>query len=1221
MAILPVGSQFSGKFRISGVLNGNILHATDVKMSSTAPYSNGSPLRLRVAYGVSFSIIDVYDLTYDAVDGWSGDTGAYGDGTYRITLQGASDTDEYLVGYFPFQDLINMCRSGNTNTAYDKHIEMDNVADTIKVYWSHHTGDDEVVNPLFSIDGKSNWDEGDSDEYPFPLSKTYDWADVYDAASLFFRIGNSIRTIEPSDNSNGTITSVYLGATRNVAQRFIFYKTPQSYIPFEFIAYKVGSPSFTLRVTIYTDNGSDEPDVAQGYYDVPMWKISSVAGSEVEIDIPITGAINLGEKMYLRLEPRNVVTNDASNHLVYEYNDGDDEYEDGGMVTDTGIGFTQHPTDNLICEIANVYQDPVTTCEYGALVLGEPSDEDCVPDIDTNLLYKNCTRFILTDTITPIEIREPVGWDSVEIIYERHEKYLGVLTSYTSGDQELSFGNIGISTYECSKKYLDDQFDLEGIDAYVEFKFQILVDGTWYNLFKGICDFYERERGLDFTKMAVRRVSFNDQLKNLISTEVDVLSDEDIYENPLGAVKQHDVVLHSRHVRKSFYAEEDPVSNNNGTYTQPASGVGIFNYLPNNIILDSVQKRFTYPTGYIQTAQKELIELEMTGPMQIELHIEVIVNKANTSDVGLLCWVDDYESDEWGGLDYIDLFMGYDHTITSLGGGLYKHTFDINDGSDPGLYVDNYWPLCRAQKGRYFYLALKTSDPSVAEITIDETCTGFVRIRQDTMDYNTVNKLAYADDLMNAVLARISTATVQTNYLSQITEKGKIMLCGGLELKEIRDNWFVSFEKIIDSLQMLFDVGMGIKMICPGGYEEIFVEDRQHFFQNAQILQIDECEEYAEISARELVWNEIRLGYSQYQRDSEDDDNALVGYCSEQTRVTPIKYHKQSLDIICDFITDHYMIEDFRRQRHDAKEDKRSQPQDRDVFAINVDNYTTKTFNYRAGYFARYDPTYDTRIIIFGEILNYVDVGNSIQIIGTSTIAFIITTVEFDYERNLTFLGGHSGTKFGFGDFVINFIVSKKLAVRDEEFTLSEDIIQSSSIYNARYTPLEMLYNNQYRLVVSLSHKPTSEGYTFTSGVQNFDSYINPTSRNIKKALDDFVSVDEIEAINNSSAIQAQPVWVEFITEIGFAEVLIIEKAFRSIGTGYDYGYISVKNPDTGVYVDGWLYQMAFLPGTNRAKFKLLRAESGYLEFNNIVQEDNTSKIITEDTVDIIIQE
>lgn len=1205
MAIIDLPANFVGTFKLEdeGYSVLGKLTFTNLKASATDPFSDGD-LIVKIYSGVGYGSSSNYTLTYSA-SGWSGEV-SLNAGSYKVTIYEANKTDEYLLGYVIVASYSEACKNGALYN-YDRFFEIDVSANQVKVYWFSDFGDDDIPDPRFSIDNKQTWDPGTSGEYPFPMSKTYSYSAVYDTTPVYYRVGADERNFTLGVTDNGAFNSHNGSSPSVIAQRVELYRN-SAQINIDIKVAKVGSPDYTLAFYVHPDNGSNEPDTSTvlGSGTIHTSEFTDRIVMDIPLYNPPAAAGTYYIKYFAAVFP-STVTHDGSNYVQFKTN-GNGEYSDGGIVIIAG-SIIQYSNTNWIGNCTNVYNNPIPLCSQGPLILGEIVEEDCIPVISDEKLYTNCTRFVLDDGTNTYEIKEPVGWDGVDIMLKRDEVYLGVLFSYTDGSTTLKFGEIAISGYDCSKKILDDAYELSGSDAYIAFKFQVQVEGVWYNAFSGLCDFSEYRRGLHFSQVQVRRISFNDEFNNYIDTEVDVLSSEDIKGNVVSELVTQPVFLHSRHIRKVYRAHQNSAIDNPNLGQWTVGAFEFFYYEPNDIQLDNIPLKYNYPTGQLATVPGEFIDFENNGPLLMELQWDIYLDTATEADtldlvVFLRAWEVFY------GSPYVDVPLNVTKTYlgTVNSKELWRYTID-QDTVNKNL-------LSQAHQNALLFIYFQGNQSSSVTVTVDETLTdNYTLIKQDTVGYNTKHQLPLAMDLLKGISNRISGAPIVSTFLNSQEQPGQLVFSDGLGLRGIESSWFVSFRTVLDSLKSLFDLGLGIQKICPGSYEQIVIEHRSYFFRAVEVSAYTEVEDFTQYAATEYLFNEMKIGYDQYQKERE---GALGGYCTEQNRITPIVYYKQLGEITCPAIADHYMLEEYRRQRDDEDEEETANEEDRNLFVIDTDEYSSKKLYQEDGQRVRYDSTINSAVMVLGEVCIYLQPGDSVTISDLDGVetdkTFTITNLIFDKEKNATDIEGYSGSAFSMNNFEIQFPSDKRLAVRHEEFSISDDIIRPVSIYNARLTPVEMIINNRFNLATLFGYKNKSTtGLRFTSGQQNFKSSINPSTRSPEVSLDEFLSGDDIDTFKGSPITLAPlPTWVEFTTETTIYDIMYLEQAFRNMGTPEDYGYITVTNPEDGNQIRGWPYECKYNPGTKRSRFKLLKIEDVL-----IVEKDSLIGCLTESSVNL----
>lgn len=165
--------------------------------------------------------------------------------------------------------------------------------------------------------------------------------------------------------------------------------------------------------------------------------------------------------------------------------------------------------------------------------------------------------------------------------------------------------------------------------------------------------------------------------------------------------------------------------------------------------------------------------------------------------------------------------------------------------------------------------------------------------------------------------SRIKSSFLQYRTATQMADGGfaLYLLNNGFSLRNFdaeKRPLSLSLKTVLQSLKAHANIGFGIERT--GGRDVLRIEPVDYFYRDRQIVIIEETESYEEESARELVYNEVEIGYNKYKADG---FNTLDEFNTRHEYLTTIKSHKNKLIAKSDFIASGYSIEDVRRQQYE----------------------------------------------------------------------------------------------------------------------------------------------------------------------------------------------------------------------------------------------------------------------------------------------------------------
>lgn len=154
--------------------------------------------------------------------------------------------------------------------------------------------------------------------------------------------------------------------------------------------------------------------------------------------------------------------------------------------------------------------------------------------------YENKFELITDGGATITEIREPVNWAGQDTVLTRDRKWHGVNFEFTDAEIQLGF--------DCAagKEVLDDLYNTDGNDATAFLRFSSKIDGVFVSMpdFKIDFNFYDRDGPV--TNFTLKRTSFEDLFRTRFSIKHDITSDEDLDGNSITPLAPVDLEMHSK---------------------------------------------------------------------------------------------------------------------------------------------------------------------------------------------------------------------------------------------------------------------------------------------------------------------------------------------------------------------------------------------------------------------------------------------------------------------------------------------------------------------------------------------------------------------------------------------------------------------------------------------------------------------------------------------------
>jgi hypothetical protein len=688
---------------------------------------------------------------------------------------------------------------------------------------------------------------------------------------------------------------------------------------------------------------------------------------------------------------------------------------------------------------------------------------------------------------------------------------------------------------------------------------------------------------------AVEERNFEDLFRTRTETKIDLNSTQTVSGDPVSAIPFKPLLLHSKTIVKELNAD----------------------------VVDDAQKELVLSnsgggTRYIQYGFDQLNISELSFfTLPYEFNNSIPVSIYNVEEDGEHEVIIDYDVTMFLRMQY--------HSPANMGGNVRLYlVFETSSGTENVIVDEEVFPFDgqteyvmltidrRLTNIKTYNRALKAGDKvklygRFVSIFNSGVATATVTHRNTAhkLNFRVVNKTKAASSVADAYLIydalrqniKLITdnkADLMSNFFQNGCGKKSVVLTGFMLRNFSLENRppFTSIDLLYRSLKSIYCVGMGVEK---NGHDDIIrIEPVDYFFQDVEILHVDDCFEYHEEVAQEFIYNEVEIGYSKFAKE---EVNTLDEFNTRHEYLTPITTYKQKLRVISDMITSGYDIEFTRREQFKENPSK-SHSRDNDIYLIAINEEE----NALPG-IALYYSDSEGWLAIDGEFTKLLVGATQITIIGSFSPSinktYVITNIQHKDGRTYFYTSTsvpHSGSSSSVtAAFNITFYTAERL----DQFELVDNLIDADSSYNLRLSPKRMMQNWAKIINSGLFFKPASNEVHFMFGEGNVELRTrrkttacmpNDPDRSLIKEKDSIALSD-----NNQFKKLFRPEWIVFKTLLTPNQVERIRWSHQNAShAGDNYGYISVTDYN-GNTKSGYLFEMAYNPFTGEAEFKLLR--------------------------------
>ncbi len=405
----------------------------------------------------------------------------------------------------------------------------------------------------------------------------------------------------------------------------------------------------------------------------------------------------------------------------------------------------------------------------------------------------------------------------------------------------------------------------------------------------------------------------------------------------------------------------------------------------------------------------------------------------------------------------------------------------------------------------------------------------------------------------------------------------------------------IDFKSTIQSLACIDDIGFGFEK--QSGVIKVVMEPSDHFYNDAEIMQIDRVISYREAIADEIIFNELIIAFAKY---IDEELNTLDAFNTRGEHLTPVNTKMLKLELLSEFIADAYSIEYTRRQQFENSPTE-SWRYDNDIFITDyVDIIGMRggpgidTLNYGGNSTVSNDSVITIPLII-PELEDLVSFEYTPVSSGVLT-QYTVDSVVFNLVNNQTIITVNEATTQQLGNALFTFTggFSFKRPESDQAFSTVDNLISPETTYNLRMSLKRILLKHAQWINSGLHWKQPEDiiqttfldhNKTLTTQLREGFACLGGDLNRI--LLDESADLSLSDLANFGRYFI--PIRVEYEAELRFEENEYIRKALTGQSPDdNNYGYLSILNEDGGytkVYpslhefmpvsakVEGWGYQ------------------------------------------------
>jgi hypothetical protein len=525
-------------------------------------------------------------------------------------------------------------------------------------------------------------------------------------------------------------------------------------------------------------------------------------------------------------------------------------------------------------------------------------------------------------------ISEPIGWGDVNMKGERDMEFHGYQFQYTDGQTKMKF--------DCAagKDLINAEYEANGGDGEVLFQFGYTYKGDDYVLFKGKLMLHTLNTYAGWVECTVESDTFDSTFQSRLEVAVSMARSTTYDNTSILPPTPYDLELHAKETQSQFKnTNTNRISYSD--YSYPEDSNGSFYIMPDisapsaNDLLQSNTFVLQSSPGLPMTDSLWVHKFDNPGRLNLSLNWAVdVVMKINNKNLIT------------GGT--FDAYMVFLHRKFNAANNSFTDIrtviSSVNTQSFPAF----------SNQARDFSLSgsktladynVEVNDEIYFFLQIDVSKTvyiAFVDVQQASIDYSaellenagsSQANVWFLDDALKHIIRVITDNkyVFKSKFFERLNSgtvvdgpASKRVLTNGFQIRRFSVNdkpLQVDLKTLLSSLNAQNCIGLNYTT-DQNGFSFVRMERRDFFYQDREILAIEEVADYSESVATEIIYNEYEIGYKTYQTDG---FNSLDEFNTKQTGLTPVKKNPKKLSQLAELITSGYALETSRRIQFQEK--------------------------------------------------------------------------------------------------------------------------------------------------------------------------------------------------------------------------------------------------------------------------------------------------------------
>lgn len=817
--------------------------------------------------------------------------------------------------------------------------------------------------------------------------------------------------------------------------------------------------------------------------------------------------------------------------------------------------------------------------------------------------------FRLVHGATVEEIAEPIGWGEADMVLDRDPDYHGFHYEYISAATPLTF------TCDHARGMITEVYESEGGDGLIYLEYG-LSDGSAIIVteYEGRLDLNSYDYAEDGITCNVERKSLHEVVSSRWDTIVNLYNNKSLDDATITTATAKQLTLHSMAIRERFEKIYPPV---NASFKQDKITIvqlppedakyyiipSLSNPTINEIktandgqllgvstaIFDSSGQPIPYAFSFVSGGT---FDLKLSWNVDFDFVISRKFGHGNHF-IGDITYTGKVTIAPPVGLTTTYTLSGADtvainarETGVQLFEGSIDQSITVNAGDKLMIYLE-------------IEVEINPSYVRFVEFSFIKTNTFSLQLEGATKaDLSASKGLTYGECVLQALRVvtglndplRAPMLGIQDASTRVSGEASNYLVASGFMIRkfdEVNRPLKTSLSELITSGDALFCIGMQYDEKSSGQYIKIM--PAKDFYAGAEIIYITSCSDYKESADKEIVYNQVEIGYEKYI-----DDPLAIGnldeYNTRHEYQTPIKTEKNKWSKLSRLVGSGYAIEQTRREQFTDKPNDSTQFDDSNFIIAYVSgsgSSLTTTMNFNGLGSNNYIGLGNDTLVP-----SWVVQGMALQVSGTFANNRVYTVTRIDAINRRIWVLENVNTSLFFNSATIAAYNYIGKAEKAEPFDSVTNLFGSETAYNLRRTPKRMLITHAPFIASGLKYKPQIDKIksTFvknngllTTQLKNTEPYPLGDIDFAEWTENQDVALEDLQ----SGARMFSPEKITFSCRLTKEELNLIRRALLGkTSTNKDYGYVSVKNPE-GVKVSGYPVQIIYKQNSEECKLVL----------------------------------